>query len=63
MTNPDEMTPAEHAAVLAAIEADLPVRMVRPDGRVVPVIGRHVQERLDAGYTIAQPDAGQHTSE
>lgn len=45
-----EMTPDERAAVLAAIEAQQPRRMVRPDGRVVSVPGDRVAERLAAGY-------------
>lgn len=56
MADPNEMTPAERAKVLAAIEAQQPVRMIRPDGRNVPVAGDRVQERLAAGYRLAETD-------
>ncbi|MGI5245132.1 hypothetical protein [Dactylosporangium sp. CA-139066] len=57
MTSPDEMTAGERARVLAAIEGQRPVRMIRPsDGRNVPVAADRVQERLAAGYRLAEED-------
>lgn len=50
MTDPGEMTPAERANVLAAIEAQQLVRMCRlSDGRIVPVGPDRVAERLASG--------------
>lgn len=51
MTDPNAMTAEEQRAVDAAIEARNPVRMRRPDGRVVPVLPERVAERVGAGYT------------
>jgi hypothetical protein len=57
MTDPNAMTEDERTAVLAAIHADQPVRMVQPGGRIVTVIGRdRVAERLAAGYRLADTD-------
>ncbi|MGI5247539.1 hypothetical protein [Dactylosporangium sp. CA-139066] len=53
----DEMTADERARVLAAAEQGRPVQLVSPAGRTVTVYGWQVAERLDAGYTIATPDA------
>ncbi|GGM52426.1 hypothetical protein ACFFX1_55580 [Dactylosporangium sucinum] len=56
MTDLDEMTPDERAKVLAAIAAQQPIRMIRPDGRTVPVGPDRVAERLAAGYTLTRTD-------
>ncbi|GAA2347457.1 hypothetical protein [Dactylosporangium salmoneum] len=57
MTDPNEMTADERAAVLAAVEVQQPVRMIRPrDGRTVTVAADRIAERLAAGYTIAPID-------
>jgi hypothetical protein len=53
MSDLSEMTPGERAKVLAAVEAQRPVRMTRPDGRTVTVGPDRVAERLAAGYTFA----------
>jgi hypothetical protein len=47
----DERTPAEYAALIAAVEASLPVPMRDPKGRTVIVGADRVAERLAAGYT------------
>jgi hypothetical protein len=60
--DPNEMTPDERAAVLADIQAQQPVRMIRPDGREVFVAGDRVAERLAAGYTRAD-EAGRDEQE
>jgi hypothetical protein len=47
----DYRTPAEYAALIAAVEATLPVPMRDPKGRTVIVGADRVAERLAAGYT------------
>lgn len=56
MNDPNEMTPAERARVLAAIEAQRPVRMRRlADGRIVDVGPDRVAERTASGlYELSQ---------
>lgn len=52
MTDPNEMTAAELAAVIANAEAAQSVPMRHPvTGRTVSVTGHRVPERLAAGYT------------
>jgi hypothetical protein len=47
----DQLTAAEHAANIAAVEARLPVPMRNPDGVTRLVSPHHVQARLDDGWT------------
>ncbi|MER7280548.1 hypothetical protein ABT369_39525 [Dactylosporangium sp. NPDC000244] len=50
MTDPNEMTDAERAAVLAAIEAQAPVRMRRlSDNAIIAVDPSRVAERIASG--------------
>lgn len=50
--DPNEMTPAERARVIACIDAQRPRRMRRPDGRELTVSGDLVPSRLEAGYVL-----------
>lgn len=48
----NRLTPAEHAADIAAAEANLPVPMRRPDGQTRVVSPAHVQARLEADWIL-----------
>lgn len=48
----DYRTRAEYDALIAVVEANLPVPMRDPDGRTVISCPTRVQARLAAGYTI-----------
>jgi len=50
------MTPAEHAAVVAAVEAQLPRPMCRPDGETRIVGAHNFAARLAHGWTFATTD-------
>lgn len=52
MQDPNEMTPAERARVIACIDAQRPRRMRRPDGRELTISGDLVPSRLEAGYVL-----------
>lgn len=56
MSDLDRMTPAEHARLIAAVEAQLPRPMRNPDGVVRIVSADRCQQRLDAGWTYATTD-------
>jgi hypothetical protein len=52
----DYRTPEEYAALVAEVEAQLPVPMRHPlSGRVAPVSPANVPARLIAGWTLVEP--------
>lgn len=56
MTDPSEMTADERARVQAVAELGRPVQLVSPGGRTVTVYGWQVDERLAAGYQLADEE-------
>lgn len=54
----DYRTPEEYAALVAEVEAQLPVPMRHPlSGRVAPISPANVPARLTAGWTVVEPTA------
>lgn len=51
MTGDNARTPEEYAALVAEVEARLPVPLRDPDGATRIVHHTHVQARLAAGWT------------